>query len=312
MKPILAACALVINLAAPPAIALDTADHDRPLPWGAAAEQEHCPDNSSFAWVIHAEGGDCIRYFAAGNLTEAPIVIAMFSGDRDGFLKLMPEEIPNNTRRSREATAARLSRQSGVPAVLVSRPGIYGSSGNHRERRRTRELIALDAALSLLKQRYRIGHFALLGHSGGATAAAGILTLGRDDILCAVLTSGAYDLAERARRRTAPGGNWAEQGDPAGVARQFDPLHHIDGIAFSPSRKIYILGNPADEVTPFDLQRRFADAVEQAGHQVELREAPAAAPRFHNLLGGAGLEAVRECIRETKASHRTAPDAERR
>lgn len=295
-----ALAALTLLTAQCNAIALEEPDHALPLPWGAVAERERCPDASSFAWVTHPEGNDCIRYFAAGDLAKAPIAVAIFSGDRDRLLKYRPDEIPSNTRHSREAIAARLSRQAGVPVVLVSRPGIYGSSGNHRKRRQAREYRALDAALSVLKQRYGISQFALLGHSGGATAAAGILTLGRDDILCAVLTSGAFDLAERARRRaTATGRQQAENRDTTGFDDPFDPLRHIEEIAFSPWRRIHVLGNTADQVTPFDLQQKFADAVKKAGHHIELRDVPASPPKFHDLLGGIGLKTIRECIKNS-------------
>ncbi|MDX9886569.1 hypothetical protein [Thauera sp.] len=304
----LIACAL-INLQCR-AFALEEPDHEVPLPWGAAAERAHCPDTSSFAWVTHPEGSDCIRYFAAGDLEKAPIVVAIFSGDRDRLLKYRSDEIPGNTRRSREAIAAKFSRQSGLPVVLVSRPGIYGSSGNHLKRRQAREYRALDAALSSLKKRYGIGQFALLGHSGGATAAAGILTLGREDILCAVLSSGAFDLDERARRRAAATGrSEAENRDTTGVNAPFDPLHHVEGIAFSPSRRIYVLGNAADQVTPFDLQKKFADVVAKAGHHVELRDIPASPPRFHDLLGGVGLKTIQACIQAAQGP--TAPAEER-
>lgn len=306
-------CALVVlalcNLQCD-AHALETQGHELPLPWGAAAERAHCPDTSSFAWVTHPEGSDCIRYFAAGNLAKAPIIIVIFSGDRDRLLHYRPHKIPSNTRRSREAIAARLSRQSELPVVLISRPGIYGSSGNHLKRRQAREYRALDAALSTLKQRYGISQFALLGHSGGATAAAGILTLGREDILCAVLTSGAFDLVERARRRAASKGrNWPENRDSTGFDAPFDPLHHVAGIASSPWRRIYILGNAADQITPFDLQKRFADVVAKAGHHVELRDVPASPPRFHDLLGGVGLTTIQACIQAAQGP--TAPAEER-
>lgn len=272
-----------------------------PLAWGSAANRETCPDEASYAWIEHAQGFDCIRYFVGAEISQAAVVIVMLSGDRDRLLRRPPEEIRNNTRRTREAIATKLSEQSGVPVVLVSRPGIYGSSGDHRQRRQAREFLALDGALSSLRLRYEVGQFALLGHSGGATAAAAILTLGRDDILCAVLTSGAYDLAERTRRRALEAGrHWTENLDTTGLDQPFDPLHYVEHIVPDPRRRIYVLGNPQDKITPFDLQKKFAAAVAAAGHYVELRIAPARAPTFHDLLDDTGLKTVSECIATDK------------
>ena len=277
---------------------LAVAGNDQPLPWTSTPNRATCSDEASFAWVVHSEGADCIRYFAGRNLSDAPVVVVIFSGDRDKMLKLMPEDIRNNTRRSQEAIAAKLSKQIDIPVVIVARPGTYGSSGDHRQRRQIREFLALDSALSSIRQRYGIGQFVLLGHSGGATAAAALLTLGRTDIRCAVMTSGAYDLLERARRRVEAAGTRSSLNrDTTGLKMPFDPLYKIDGIVRDEHRLIFVLGNPLDKITPFDLQKKFADAVAAAGHHVQLREEPAKEPSFHNLLGGVGLKTAAECAK---------------
>lgn len=272
------------------------ANDEAPLPWGGVAQAQKCPEISSYLWVRHEQGDDCIRYFSGGVLSKAPVVIAVFVGDRDRALRRAPEDIRNNTRRAQESVAARLTRQAGFPVVIVARPGTYGSTGNHRQRRQAREFLALSAALSEMKRRYAIGQFVLLGHSGGATAAAALLTLGRTDIRCAVLTSGAFDLLERSRRRSLAAGNRSSfKRDTTGLASPYDPLYEVGNIVADEHRRIYVLGNPQDKITPFDLQKKFTEMVAEAGHHVELKEIPAKAPQFHDLLGSAGMRTAVDC-----------------
>lgn len=279
-----------------PAVAFSGSDV--PLPWNSVADRQNCPDAASYLWVSHAEGLDCVRYFVGRDLKEAPVVIAIFSGDRDRAMRRSPEEIRNNTRPSQESIATKLSKQAGLPVVIVARPGTYGSSGDHRKRRQAREFLALEGALSALKLRYGIGQFVLLGHSGGATAAAAMLTLGRTDIRCAVLTSGAFDLLERARRRSlAAGKSSSVNRDTTGFVTPYDPLYEVEKIVSDQSRKLYVLGNQRDSVTPFDLQKKFVEAVAGAGHHAELLEVEARGPQFHDLLGGIGMKTAVDCAK---------------
>ena len=123
------------------------------------------------------------------------------------------------------------------------------------------------------------------------------MTLGRTDIHCAVLTSGAFDLMERDRRRAMARGKPPPSMSALKRKAYYDPLYHIDGIRPDTERRIYVLGHPLDTVTPFDLQKKFADAVTAAGHHAELRETSAKAPNYHNLLGSAGLKTAKRCAR---------------
>lgn len=265
------------------------------LLWNQAPDRSRCPDEASYAWVDHPEGEDCIRYFAGGALRRAPLAIVQFSGDRDASSRLPPEDIPSNSRGARESIAERQAKRAGVPVIFIARPGTYGSSGNHDRRRQAREYLAMHAALDTIRQRYAIQRFILVGHSGGATIAGALLTMGRTDIECAILTSGTFDLVERMRRRAIDRGN-APPTDEAIHRRAYvDPLHHVDGIAPDPQRRIYVIGNPRDTVTPFDLQRNFAQAVSNAGHQIELLEAPAHPPDYHNLKEGLGFKMATAC-----------------
>lgn len=271
---------------------------DVPLPWNNPAERSRCNDPDSALWVEFASGTACIRYFSALPLKHAPVVIVMFHGDRNREMHQAPETIAGNSLAAKDQQAASLSRRAGLPVVIVARPGTYGSSGNHRQRRQASEFQALDAALDQLRQRYSIGQFVLLGHSGGATAVAALLTLGREDVQCAVMTSGAFDLLQRAQMIRRSKGLPAREGrDTNGLLNPYDPLQHVDGIAKVPGQALYVIGNPADQVAPFVLQQAFYRALEAAGLPAQLIEAPALGPAFHQLRNDIGLKTAARCAR---------------
>lgn len=275
------------------------ASADQPLSWGGQPSRNLCDLAEGGVWTEYAGGVACLRYFVGGEIDAAPLVIVVLRGDRDTWLKRDPKDIPQNTASAQAALAHSLSDEMGFPVVVISRPGTYGASGDHRRRRQAEEFLAIDGALDKIRANHRIGRFVLLGHSGGATAGAALLTLGRDDIACAVLTSGAFGLLERAEVLREAAGRPSRPGaDTTGLPAPYDPLDHLDGVVADQARRIIILGNSHDRVTPFYLQKRFYQELRVWGHRAELREADANAPDYHNLAGKAGPRAAADCARE--------------
>ena len=268
---------------------------DAALHWNQPAVRANCPDRPGYLWVQPVEGPACIRYFASDEIDGARVAIVQFSGDRDGVMDQPPARIPGNTEPLRTADAQRNRDRWGVPWIFVARPGTYGSSGDHRKRRQLVEFHALDAALDALMQRHQLERIVILGHSGGATAGAALLTMGRTRVACAVLTSGAYGLLERARLLGRSKGG---QTDTTGSAQFHDPLDHVAGIVRDPSRRIVLIGSRDDRNTPFALQERFADAVAKAGHRVEVKTHAAEPPQYHDLTDGIGPRTASQCARE--------------
>lgn len=263
------------------------------LKWNQVADKAQCPEEETFLWVKHAAGEDCVRYFAGAPLYDVSVAVVMMYGDRDRVMRRPISMIKSNTADAQRAIAQKASEAVGIPVIVLARPGTYGSTGDHSARRTVREFAPLNAALDALKQRYRIERFALFGHSGGATAAAALLSFGRTDVRCAVLTSGAFNFKERARI-------WAvSDGRPlrAFPADSYDPIDHVDGIREDPNRSIYILGSPRDNVTPWGLQRDYALAVRDAGHWVIFNEVAGVPPSYHNLKGNVALEAIEHCAK---------------
>lgn len=285
-------------LAATVAMAAAAGTFAEPLPWNWQADRQRCPVSDGAVWADYPQGEECIRYFIGGDVEGAPLAIVMLRGDRDFLMNLPPEEITANTAQEQQALADEAARRAGLPVLLVSRPGTYGSSGDHGHRRQESEFLALDAALDLLRARHGIGRLVLLGHSGGATAVAALLTLGRTDVACAVMTSGAFSLLERARMVREQNGMEPRPGlDLTGLPEPYDPLEHVDGIAHDPERTMILIGNLNDKVTPFSLQIKFARAVRRAGHKVRMATYPARPPKFHNLGDTIGLTVAARCAR---------------
>ncbi|WP_124380208.1 alpha/beta hydrolase family protein [Pseudomonas synxantha] len=279
---------------APWAQALD--DATTPLRWNTPANRATCTESGSALWVEAGRGEACIRYFAGGALEHAPVVIVMFHGDRTTEMHRASQTIAGNTLAAKVNQARTLTKRVGVPLVIVARPGTYGSSGDHGQRRQAQEFITLNGALDQLRERYGIGQFVLLGHSGGATVAAALLTLGRTDVKCAVMTSGAFSLVQRAQMIRQSKGLPSRPGrDTNGLLHPYDPARHIDGIAVAPTRSLYVIGSPDDQVAPFALQEAFFQALMRAGHQAHLIKAQGVPTAFHQLRHDIGLKTAAQC-----------------
>lgn len=292
---VLLSAVVLAFLAGPGRSRVPAPDAEPLLRWSVPAERAECPVGDTAVWTRYRGGGDCIRYFVGGKLERAPVAMIFFRGDRRGWIQRDLAAIPRNTARAQQAYAAGLSERLGLPVIIVARPGTFGSSGNHLHRRQAAEFLALDGALDEIRSRYQIGRFVLVGQSGGATAVAALLTLGRTDISCAVLTSGAYDLLERAEFLRKQNGYRSRPGhDTTGLPHPYDPLEHVNGIARDVRRLITIIGSPEDRLTPFRYQKKFADAVRAKGHRVHLME-HAAPPPFHHSLDRVGMEAGAKC-----------------
>jgi hypothetical protein len=171
------------------------------------------------------------------------------------------------------------------------------------ERRSVREYRLLDAALTRLKELHRVERLVLTGQSGGATVVGAMLTFGRTDVVCATPASGGYDfdglLAHHADRF-----GFGRLGRENGrvVLDNYNVVDNVAGIRADAGRRIFVVGDPADVVTPFELQRRFAGLVAEAGHHVRLVEARGTGKERHGL-GHVGLRLAALCAKgETDAA----------
>ena len=265
--------------------------------------QEACnwPDTS--IWVEVDGKGECIRYFHAGLEADAfqegldsgeRLVHVWFHRDklnhywrRPGGQSVQVIGYSNNDPDTLRGFAERELRTYGIPYIRLSRPGAYGSSGDHKQRRRPRELKVVNAALNRLKDKYSIKKFALTGQSGGGHI-VGSLLANRDDIKCAVITSGVVAVRMRLRER-----GWRR--DATGYSDYFDPIDHVSEIPRDEQRRIFVVGDPRDSNVPFQTQSAYYEAVKEAGHRAWLIQANGRGEEHHGL-SIVGFKITRWCV----------------
>jgi pimeloyl-ACP methyl ester carboxylesterase len=223
--------------------------------------------------------GYCLRYYAAGLAPRAnPIATLWLNGD------ILGPKGDNADKRQKgigPATMAAqmdaLSQRFGVPAIFLGRPGTYGSAGKHHTMRgRKIEADLIAAAIDALKSRYGIREWALGGHSGGGTLVGEMLAR-RDDLSCAVISSGAvaYRAYLEARGLIKPG---------AALTR-FDPYVSLDRIPKNAARRVFVIGDPRETNVPFATQKLYYDGLVARGHAATLIPLSRATDaRHHDLV----------------------------
>ncbi|EJN05765.1 prolyl oligopeptidase family protein [Bradyrhizobium sp. YR681] len=174
-----------------------------------------------------------------------------------------------------QAVAEQLSASFHRPYVHLARPGILGSSGHHLDRRRPREVALVDAALTRLKAHFGWRRLNLVGQSGGGHLVAALIAR-RDDIGCAVITSGNTAVAQRNREN-----GWSA--DITGHSDFLDPIDHVAEVARHPPQKIIVLTDPHDQRVSASVQTAYVEALRRVGVTVDHRLLPAAGTLRHDL-----------------------------
>lgn len=193
---------------------------------------------------------------------------------RDGVL-VANEFYRATSPRDVQALCEQFAALFGRPFLHLARPGILGSSGRHRDRRRPREVALVDAALTRLKERFGWAALNLVGQSGGGHLVAALIAR-RGDIDCAVIASGNTAVARRNREN-----GWVT--DVTGHADFLDPIDHVAEVARHPPRKVIVLTDPQDARVSASVQTAYVDALRGAGVTVDHRFLPAAGALRHDL-----------------------------
>ncbi|MCX5513780.1 alpha/beta hydrolase [Kaistia algarum] len=247
--------------------------------------------NETAIWVEADGQPACLRYFAAGLKTGPgpnPIAAIWLNGD------VLGPGGRNADKRQKGfgpavmvAQEQRLADRFGVPSIFLGRPGTYGSSGKHYTMRgRPIEADLVNAALDGLSKRYGIQSWALGGHSGGGTIVAELLAR-RDDVRCAVISSGAsaYRTYLEARGLIKPGDKLT----------RFDPYVSLDKIQADPARRIFIIGDPRETNVPFSSQTLYFEGLVARGHSAWLIPLRRATDERHHDLVDFGETANEMC-----------------
>jgi pimeloyl-ACP methyl ester carboxylesterase len=288
MRRIVAAVVLLGTAA--PSLAGDRPLHTiKLLRDGLRLDERQCRSNPTALW-LRADGSPfCIRYWIASP-TGAPgeEALVLLHGDIgrrvNGRYVLADDDRFTASNVQYEARA--VARIYPGHAMVLGRPGTYGSSGSHlAERRTVGEVGAVAAALDGLKARHGIKRFHFAGHSGGGHIVAA-LAQARNDVGCAVITSGA--LSVRTMQHDA--------GRP--VDRRphvfYDPIDHVTRMAARPNLRLMVVSDPDDKIVSFRSQREFVDRVRE--HDLPIVHITAAArdKQSHNLHAH-GIRLAADC-----------------
>lgn len=126
--------------------------------------------------------------------------LVYFSGDCtqkiDGVWSVFFEDYARQSPLAVQEWSEQMSISLGRTFVGLARPGISGSSGNHQERRRPREIAIVNAALDAMKKAFGWSVIDLSGFSGGGHLVAALIAA-RSDIGCAVIASGNVSVRQR-------------------------------------------------------------------------------------------------------------------
>lgn len=277
--------ALVSCLASPALAASGNTDSFDPevVKSGATMTKEKCNSLEESVWVVVDKTGDCIRYYAAGLKPDNDKIVVFFSGDRlvrkwDRHFNTISQQVEGY--QDNNADALKLEMQevfslSGIPTIFLARPGIYGSSGDHRKRRLLREVELVNGALNAIRDKHHIRHLSLAGQSGGGHLVASMLAM-RSDITCASIASGATAVRARIQLK-----NWP--GDATGYNNFYDPIDHVSKISPASGLRIFVIGDPRDTNVPFSTQSLYYDALKKRGLDAHLLKATGRGSQHHSL-----------------------------
>lgn len=248
---------------------------------GTFATKQDCATIPQAVWApLDSGDAECIRYWASGLLAGAtdPRALIYIPSDQltfdqpaPGYTNLNPEKL--------QALVDEMAARAGVPLILLARPGTFGSSGEHKQRRRVLEPRLLSKALDELKTRFGIRELTLVGLSGGGHIVASLLGW-RSDIICAVPTSSV----------SSPRLRWEDMGrttDLTGYADSYEPLPHLKPGVTNPRLRVFVLGDPKDSNVKWSTQLPLATRLKDLGVDVDVLTGEGSDGQRH-ALGASG------------------------
>lgn len=254
---------------------------ERDLFNGTPGEEPACRDLPLSVWVTVDGQGDCIRYYA-GRLEAGPHPRAMvfLHGDRIGgtrarnnlqslsnYAKTSPDDL--------QRQAERWAQSVGMPYIFLARLGTYGSSGDHTQRRRPREIAVVAAAFDAIAVKHQITRFGISGQSGGGLLAAALLAA-RDDIDCAALSSAGSSIRSRMVALNL-------RVDTTGYFDSVDTSELVGKIRKNPLPRIFIIGDPRDKTVPHSSQLDYFAKLQAVGQAPVRIDGRAKDQNFHGL-----------------------------
>jgi hypothetical protein len=246
---------------------------------GVSATPGQCKALGNAVWAQTPQGETaCLKYWSAGlGPAASRRVVVYVPGDAwEGPGRTGPVYL-GSTNESLAESARRWAGELDAAFIFLSRPGTFGSSGDHMQRRRPAESRLISSALDVLKQQHGIEEFVIAGYSGGGHVTASLITL-RRDIVCAV--PGAAPSSPRLRARAR---NWSI--DATGYDDSYEPTEHLRRDAVHPRLRIFVVGDPRDTNGVWPAQTILADVARAQGIEAHVIETRGSGPTFH---GGQG------------------------
>jgi hypothetical protein len=258
---------------------------------GVAATQAQCAGVPHAVWTRVPTGeAECIRYWASGLTAGTPVPRVLVYIPSDQMALDQPDSgYASRSPKTLQALADVMGSRAGVPFILLSRPGIFGSSGEHKQRRRELEPRLVSAALDEIKARHAITELVLVGLSGGGHIVASLLGW-RADIVCAVPTSSV----------SSPKLRWQGMGrtnDLTGFTDSYEPVDQLKREAFHPKLRVFVLGDLKDSNVVWATQTPLAARLKELGAAVELINGEGSDSQRH-APGGSGQQVGALCLRD--------------
>jgi len=252
---------------------------------GVKATKAQCDRLEDAVWVSTPDHGEeCLKYWAAGFPSDAAgRAVVFFHGDVWLGPGRTTRDYQRTTNLAIQRGAERWASLIEAPYVFFARPGAFGSSGDHMQRRRAGESVLISAALDQIKARLKIREFVIAGQSGGGHVTSALLTR-RADIVCAVPTSAP----------SSPRVRWLHKGlkrDTTGYADSYEPSEHLRKEGVHDKLRVFVLGDPADANVVWPSQTVMADRLNAVGIPVETLAAKGTGPDSHSLSDSARIVA---------------------
>lgn len=258
---------------------------------GVSATAAACAQVANAVWARTPAGeAECIRYWASGLAAgqPAPRALVYIPGDQMAFDVPDPtygSRNPQSVQQLADAMHARLE----VPVIVLGRPGTFGSSGEHKQRRREPEARLVSAALDAIGAKHAIAEWGMVGLSGGGHTVAALLGW-RSDIVCAVPASAV----------SSPRLRWqvlGRESDFTGHADSYEPLPQLRREVFHPKLRVFVLGDPRDSNVPWSTQLPLAARLKELGASVETLTGEGGGGQRH-FLGASGQLVGSLCLRD--------------
>jgi hypothetical protein len=255
---------------------------------GTQATETQCAAVAGAVWATGANGeAECLRYWAAGLKDgAAPAALVYLPADQITAGRAEATYETRNPKLMQEIVDGMQAR-AGVPFILLARPGMLGSSGDHKLRRQAGEARLVSSALDAIKAKHGIREFGLVGLSGGGHTVAALLAW-RSDIVCAVPASSV----------SSPRLRWQAlglTGDITGTAEPYEPVDQLRAGGFHPRLRVFVLGDPKDTEVPWVSQTPLALRLRELGVATEIVTGEGTGVKRH-VLGGSGQAIGAQCL----------------